>query len=55
MPLVTRPRNGLYLDDCAPHFGFKVWHAVAILGGMFMWLVLIFAAVAIYRFLRGGA
>lgn len=53
MPLLEHPRNGLWLDTCAPHLRFKVWHAAALLAGMVLWIVLILAVVAAYRALNG--
>ena len=55
MPMIDHPRKGIYFDDCAPHMRIRPIAIVALLVAMLLWLVLIFAAVAIYRYVRGGA
>ncbi len=55
MPLINHPRSGLYLDDCAPHMRIRPIAIAAMLVAMVLWLILIFAAVAVYRYLRGEA
>jgi hypothetical protein len=54
VPLTEHPLpKGIYFDDCAPHYHMRLAHIVAILVGMLLWLVLIIAAIAIYRALKG--
>jgi hypothetical protein len=53
MPLSNHPRSGLYLDPCAPHMRVRLGMLIAGLVSLVLWFILIFAAVAVYRYLRG--
>ena len=51
--MIEHPRKGIYFDSCAPHYHMRASHAVAILVGLVIWIVIIVVAVVIFRALRG--
>lgn len=47
------PYRGLYPDNCAPHYRVSLSLVLAMLAGLALWILLILAAVAVYRLVAG--